>query len=131
MSKDTPTALSKAAVSIAAKNTGLRPDQIERAIAEYRRACDETDADYEPDWRAVYHVSGKGMNQHLYAAEGTKITLTINCYGRELEKQEKVYGYNGKAFESFAEARAIELEEAARPKPYVVHGTGKQRDGGR
>lgn len=51
--------LERKSVEVAAKATGLRPDQIQRAVEEYRAAVDKIGE--EPVWKAIMHASGKGM----------------------------------------------------------------------
>lgn len=110
--------LLSSAVEIAAKATGLRPDQVERAVEEYRSAIRETDE--EPEWRAVMHMSlrdGGGFHQYADPTGNTGVYLQIET---DKKSQDKVYVFQGKGYETFNEARAIELEKTSRPKPYEV-----------
>lgn len=112
-------ALSTKAKDIAAKATGLRADQIERAVEEYRRAADSLHE--EPKWQAIIHMCGPREAIHQYGADGTKVCLQINCFKVRGEwEQEKFYTLDGKPYETYGEARALELEREARPKPYGV-----------
>lgn len=63
------------AVEIAAKKTGLRADQIERAVAEYRAAADALHE--EPEWQAIHHMSGKKEAFALYGSTETRVELSI------------------------------------------------------
>ncbi len=109
--------ISAKAKEIAAKKIGLRPDQIERAVTEYRAAVEKIEV--EPEWKAIWHMCGSREAMHQYCAEGTKVALQINSWkGRSGWEQEKCYTLDGNSYETFSEARAIELEREARPSPY-------------
>lgn len=107
------------AVEIAAKATGLRTDQIERAVAEYRSAAKAIEI--EPEWVGLMHMSGREMAIAQYAAEGTNVTLQIDSWiERGTWRSERCYVFKGQPFEHYSEARAVELSESTRPRPYVV-----------
>lgn len=106
------------AADIAAMATGLRADQIARAVVEYRKAVAELHE--EPAWAAIYHASGKNQGFAQYGAEGTKVVLSIESYKSNGWQQEKSYLYKSKRYETFGEARAVELAETTRPTPYAV-----------
>jgi hypothetical protein len=106
------------AIDIAAQATGLRSDQVERAISAYREAVSTVQ---EPNWTMVSHMCGDGFGIAQYAAEGTRITLQIDSRQERGEwKSEPRYVLNGTPYEHFAEARAAELKGTVRPKPYAV-----------
>lgn len=112
------TELSEAAKEAAARATGLRPDQVGRAVEEYRRAADALHD--EPNWRAFMHMSlgdGGGIGQYIDPEEKTKVTLQIET-GKRDAGQAKVFVLDGKPFETYGEARAAELLAVAKPKPY-------------
>ena len=110
--------LAKDAKETAAKATGLRPDQVERAVEEYRKAAAALHD--EPEWVAILHMSlreGGGLHQYIAAAGETKVMLQVECDKRE---QVNVYVFDGKPFETYSEARAAELLATVRPTPYEV-----------
>jgi len=105
------------AVRAAAKATGLRPDQIEAAVSEYRAAASALYG--EPEWTAVMHILGT----HQYAdPEGlTRVTMQIDEHkARGGWVQDRCYIYRGKPYETFGEARAVEVNETTRTKPREV-----------
>lgn len=106
------------AKNVAAKATGLRPDQVEAAVNEYRKAADALHA--EPDWRALSHWSfrdGTGTHQYTDPDGVTAVVLQIECGKRS---SERLYVLGGKAYESFGEARTAELLKTAKPKPRAL-----------
>lgn len=111
--------LANDAADAAAKATGLRPDQVKRAVEEYRKA---SEALYnEPEWTALMHMSyrdGSGIQQYRDATNETAILLQVECYAKG--DQRNVYVLDGKPFETYGEARSAELSANARPKPYSV-----------
>jgi len=110
------------ALDIAVKATGLRPDQVRRAVEEYRSAVSRIEA--EPEWQALSHMSGGGFGLHQYLAEGTSVTLQIESWKeRGVWQQKKCYVWNGRPYEYFSEARSAELAATAKPKPYDVAAT--------
>jgi len=110
--------LSDVAVSVAAKATGLREDQIRRAVLEYRSATGAIDPECEPEWAALMHMHGKGFGIHQYVAHGTSVTLQVETGGKGPDIF--VYVYKCKPYETFSEARAIELQETTMYHPHSV-----------
>ncbi len=109
------------AAAAAATATGLRPDQIERAVAEYRSAAEALHV--EPNWQAIMHMSGNGIAiaQYVDPAGETKVTLQIDSHKhRGNWVQERAFVLDGTAYETFGEARAAELLRNAKFKPAVV-----------
>lgn len=87
--------LTKDARNTAAKATGLRPDQVEAAVEEYRKAADALHE--EPAWTAIMHVSmrdGGGLGQYGDPSGQTKVTLQIETWKRG--DGVKVYVFDGK-----------------------------------
>ena len=110
------------ALKVAAQATGLRPDQVERAVAKYRDAAQALHT--EPDWRCLMHSSGKGgaLAQYIDPTGSTAVCLQIESH---LERgnwvqEPNIYTLGRKAFESFGEARAAELRASTKPKPHVI-----------
>lgn len=121
LAKDGRDDLAAEAVDVAAKATGLRPDQIERAVAEYRAASYALHV--EPDWTSQSHMSGSGFGcaQYIDPAGETKVCLQIDSWKEHGDwKQESIYTFQGKAYPTYGEARAIELKAAAKQTPYAV-----------
>lgn len=107
------------AKEIAAKATGLRPDQVERAVSEYRAAV--VDLHNEPEWVAIMHMSGQSMGIHQYGSEHTKITKQIECeVVRGNWESVECFVYDGKPYDNYSEAREVELMATAKPKPYEI-----------
>ena len=109
------------AAAAAATATGLRPDQIERAVAEYRSAAEALHV--EPNWQAIMHMRGSGMAiaQYVDPDGETKVTLQIDSHKhRGNWVQERAFVLDGTAYETFGEARAAELMRNATFKPAVV-----------
>jgi len=114
------TSLAPSAIVIAAKATGLRPDQIERAVNAYREAVDELEGD-EPQWIALSHVCGQRMSFAQYRAEGTAIFKQIDSsLVRGGWRTSTLFIYTGRPYQTFAEAREIELLATSRPSPELV-----------
>lgn len=114
--------LAKAARDAAAKATGLRPDQVDAAVQEYRRAANALHE--EPEWRSLMHVSmsdGGGIGQYGDPRGQTHVTLQIET-GPGGKDGVKVYVLNDKPFDSFGEARAAELLSA--PSKSLKQGGG-------
>ncbi len=104
---------------IAAKRVGIRADQVERVLEEYRSAA--RDVEEEPEWTAQTHISGFEFGMHSYIAEGTEIMLSIeNWVERGKWKSGRSYHWRGRAYEEWGAARYDELLERARPVPYIV-----------
>jgi len=119
MSKPETTDLHRGTVDVVAKATGLRPDQVDRAIHEYRLAVDQIEA--EPPWEAIVHMSGPHQAIAQYGAPGTAITMQVESWKeREQWRECRYYVYGGRKFDHFAEARQAELAATARPKPYGI-----------
>lgn len=109
--------LSGAAKEIAAKATGLRTDQIDRAVTEYRKATDQLHA--EPEWRAIIHMCGSREAYATYGSPETMVTLEIQSWKERDEwHEQRKYGLHGKAYESYGEARTAELLAITKFKPY-------------
>lgn len=111
--------LPKAATETAAKVTGLRPDQVEHAVNEYRKAAEALHQ--EPQWTALMHMSfrdGGGIAQYGDPSGETSIILQIETDSRGDEA--RVFVLEENAFDLYGEARAAELLENAKQKPHVV-----------
>lgn len=107
------------AKEIAAKATGLRPDQVERAVSEYRAAV--IDLHNEPEWAPIMHMSGPTIGLHQYGSEHTKITKQVETeLVRGDWKYAECFVYGGQPYDSYSEAREVELMATAKPKPYEL-----------
>lgn len=83
----------------------LSPSVVERVITTYREMCWALHQD-DFEWTAVSHMCGAGFSVHVFQAEGTRITRQLETSVRSAVT---IYGYRGRVFEHFAEARAAEL----------------------
>lgn len=113
--------IDSSASDVAAKATGLRPDQIARAVEEYRRAADALHT--EPQWRAITHMSGPQWGHATYGSSDTMVVLEIESWraGREEKWHEsRHYGFAGKAFDTYGEARTAELLALTKTTPHAV-----------
>lgn len=111
--------LSEIAKEAAARVTGLRPDQIEQAVNEYRRAANSLEN--EPAWTAQQHWSyGDGGGSAVYVDPKSETKVALQIVTDKHGKSEWIYTLNGKQFESYGEARAIEIVGAAKPQPHAV-----------
>lgn len=109
------------AAAAAATATGLRPDQVERAVAEYRTAAEALHG--EPNWQAFMHMSGSGISlaQYIDPDGETKVTLQIDGHKhRGAWVQEKSFVLDGTPYETFGEARAAELRRDAKFNPAIL-----------
>jgi hypothetical protein len=116
--------LAKDARDTAAKSAGLRPDQVEAAVAEYRKAL--LALHDEPEWKAIMHVSyrdGGGIGQYRDLSGQTEILMQIET-GKGGKDGVRVYVLDGKPFETYGEARSVELLASAHPKPRLVQPQG-------
>lgn len=117
------TKTNKDAVAVAAKQSGLRPDQVECAVDLYRKAA--TDLIDEPDWKAVSHMSGSNFGAATYGAVGTKVTLLVESWKESRKEgggwaEAWSFHYRGEAYEHWSEARAAELAEEAKYRPHSI-----------
>jgi hypothetical protein len=113
--------LAREARDTAAKATGLRPDQVEAAVQEYRKATEALHQ--EPEWALLMCFSyrrGGGIAQYADPSGQTRVTMQINTGQKQGERGTTLYSLNGKPFETFGEARAAELLVQARTKPRSV-----------
>jgi hypothetical protein len=107
------------AEEVAAKATGLRPDQVRAAVAEYRAAA--TSLEGEPEWSPLSHMSGKDWGCAMYVADGSAVCLQIENWTERGEWQsERCYIYRDTRYELYAEARGAELSDTTRQKPHAV-----------
>lgn len=99
--------------SVAAKIAGIREDQVATAVEAYREAL--ASLHNEPEWRVAMHFNGMAVCH----AEGTEVQMDYwPAKGKRPTQQ--VYGYRGKPYSTFAEARAAELRDSARTKLVAV-----------
>ena len=114
-------ALNDDAKAIAAKATGLREDQIERAVVAYRAAA--VDLHQEPEWRALAHYSGQNWGAAQYADSSGNTLVRMEIHSHKVRGewvQEKTFSVHDMAYETYGEARAAELKAITRPQPYEV-----------
>lgn len=116
------TDLNGVAKAIASKVSGLRPEQVEIAVSEYRKAADGLHD--EPEWFAIHHMCGRREAYAAYGAKGgeTQVTMHVNSWKSKGDewKQEVFFQVFGRTYESYGEARAAELTKLAKFKPHVV-----------
>ena len=115
----TQTTVHPDAAEVAAKATGLRVDQIQRAVEIYREAANGLEA--EPEWQAIMHMGGQDIGLHQYRADDTAVTLQVESWTEHGNwRQVRYYLFEGTPYDNYAEARAIELKQSTRPKPYRI-----------
>lgn len=93
--------------AIAAKVSGLREDEVDAAVTAYRSAL--ADLHDEPEWQVVLHILG-ACTCH---ADGTKVEMHF-AGATKKRPSERLYVYKGVPYETFGEARAVELAEQAK-----------------
>lgn len=111
--------MSETIAEVVAKRIGIRPDQVARAVEEFKAVADERSV--EPNWRAIMHMSGRGTAISQFGADDTAVTLQIDgTRARGQWVQERAYVYAGKRYDHFARAAEAEQLATARFRPAAV-----------
>lgn len=116
--------LVKAAIALAATLAGVRPDQASVVLEQYRQAVHDLHID--PEWTAVMHMSGPDLGMASYSAEGTSVMRVVESWKeRGNWTSGESYQLHGAAYDSYSEAREIELGQTTRFKPLAIKRLGE------